>query len=114
MWSSLSISSGCISVSGYIPRDAPIVDACEKGDEATVRRILRARQTGPNDYFTASDLNDPWLANNDLFCGDYNLLIVSDTSWLWRNNGAKVRLSASNKFRQPSSCPISYQYRRER
>ena len=75
-WFSLSITGGHIIVGGYAPRDARIVKACETGDEATIRGILQARQAGPNDYFTVTDVHDAWLYENDLVRGDYNLLTV--------------------------------------
>ena len=78
-WSSLSITAGHISVSGYQLRNAQIVKACETGDESTVRRIFQARLASPDDYFTVSDINDAWLREKDLNCGDYNLLTVRES-----------------------------------
>ena len=76
IWSSLSVNSGFIGLSAYVPRDALIVKACESGDEATARQLLQARQAGPNDRFVLEDLNDPWMRRHGGPGGDYTLLSV--------------------------------------
>lgn len=53
-WFSVSLVSGIISVVGYQPTEAPVVRACFRGDESTVRDLLQAGRAGPNDRFLAS------------------------------------------------------------
>lgn len=75
-WSSLSVNAGSISLSAYVPRDAPIVKACERGDEAKTRQLFQARQAGPNDCFFFEDPNDSWMHHHEGPGGDYSLLSV--------------------------------------
>lgn len=82
IWSSLSVNSGFISLSAYVPREALIVKACESGDEATARQLLQARQAGPNDCFVLEDLNDPWMRRHDGPGGDYTILSVCINIWI--------------------------------
>ena len=82
IWSSLSVNSGFISLSAYVPRDAPIVKACQRVDEATARQLLQARQAGPNDRFILEDLNDPWMRRHSGPGGDFSLLSVRVNMWI--------------------------------
>lgn len=49
-WTNLSFLYGSIGVSMVVPCTSKIFQACEQGDELTVRELLESRQAGPNDW----------------------------------------------------------------
>lgn len=48
-WTNMSLLYGSIGISMIVPCTSKIFEACEKGDEHTVRELIDSRQASPND-----------------------------------------------------------------